>query len=199
MEYIKTVKYYVSGSQKFFDIFKCVIDEVDVGTDTKGRKTIQVTAGKEILKGLWNKQVLDHLTENEGLESFIVLWKSPKGDYMLAYSWDIWADYRDGVTSSDVVEYVASEETGEAFLYMWIDKSNDRKYIGYHKGTIEDGYICSSESMLTVYGERPADFIRTILAYGTQSAMHELETILLLQLGAATRGSFYNISNNLRA
>jgi hypothetical protein len=34
----------------------------------------------------------------------------------------------------------------EAFVYVWHNITRDRKYIGYHKGTEDDGYICSSSS-----------------------------------------------------
>lgn len=201
MELIKTVKHFVSGSDKYFDIFACTVDEVEVSRDQKGRRSIAVKVGDKEFKGLWNKSVEEHLTENEGKESFIVLWKSPKGNHMLSYSWELWERYIKGDTEQDVHKdhLFSQEETGEAFLYMWVDTLNDRKYIGYHKGTPSDGYICSSERMLDEYAYRPSDFVRTILAWGTQNQMYELETILLLELGAATRGSFYNVSNNLRA
>jgi len=199
MEYIKTVKHFVSGSEKFFDIFSCTVDEVEVSRDQKGRRSIEIKVGDKEFKGLWNKSVEEHLTEHEGKPSFIVLWKSPKGNHMLSYSWELWERYMKGDTEQDVGELVNQDETGEAFLYMWIDMFHDRKYIGYHKGSLEDGYICSSERMLQEYEKRPQDFYRTILAWGTANQMYELETILLLELGAATRGAFYNVSNNLRS
>lgn len=31
-----------------------------------------------------------------------------------------------------------------SFVYIWINLTNNRKYIGYHKGSKDDGYICSS-------------------------------------------------------
>jgi hypothetical protein len=201
MQLIKTVKHFVSGSDKYFDIFQCTVDEVEVSRDQKGRRSIGVKVGDKEFKGLWNKSVEEHLTENEGKESFIVLWKSPKGNHMLSYSWELWERYIKGDTDQDVEtrSLTSDDDTGEAFLYMWIDKKTDRKYIGYHKGSLDDGYICSSGMMTEEYGQRPEDFYRTILAWGTANQMYELETILLLELGAATRGAFYNVSNNLRA
>jgi hypothetical protein len=198
MEHVKTVKHFVSGSDKFFDIFSCVVDEVEVDRDVKGRRSITVKVGDKEYKGLWNKQVQDHLTEYEGKPSFIVLWKSPKGNHMLSYSWVLWKNYIDGVDSSDVDKVVCQDEVGEAFIYMWIDRLNDRKYIGYHAGTLDDGYICSSEMMNEEFNKRPMDFHRTILAWGKAKHMYELETMLLLALDASTRGSFYNVSNNLK-
>jgi len=199
MELIKTVKHFVSGSDKFFDVYRCTVDEVDVSRDAKGRRSITIKVGDREYKGLWNKSVEEHLTENEGKESFIVLWKSPKGNHMLSYSWELWRDHINGVDTKDVHEIVCQDEVGEAFVYMWVDRSNDMKYIGYHKGSLDDGYIASNERLVDAYLARPDDFVRTILAWGTANDMYELETILLLQLRAATRGSFYNVSNNLRA
>jgi hypothetical protein len=34
----------------------------------------------------------------------------------------------------------------EAFVYCWSNHTNGRSYVGYHKGCIDDGYICSSKS-----------------------------------------------------
>lgn len=199
MKHIKTVKHYVSGSDKYFDIFECVVDEVNVDRDMKGRRSITIKVGDKEYKGLWNKSVQNHLTEFEGKPSFIVLWKSPKGNHMLSYSWELWERYLAGESSQDIgADLVNQDETGQAFLYMWVDKSNDMKYIGYHVGTLNDGYVCSSDLMMAEYEKRPDDFFRTILAWGTKDQMYELETLILLELGAATRGPFYNVSNNLR-
>ena len=32
----------------------------------------------------------------------------------------------------------------EAFVYCWYNVENNKKYIGYHKGHVEDGYVSSS-------------------------------------------------------
>lgn len=49
------------------------------------------------------------------------------------------------------------------FVYIWRDKKRNRYYIGCHWGTVDDGYICSSNWMQTTYKRRPADFRRRIL------------------------------------
>jgi len=200
MNYVKTVKKYVSGSDKFFDIFECTVDEVEETLDSKGRKSIRIKVGDQEYKGLHNKSVFEFLVENEGTPSFVVLWKSNKGNHMLTYAWELWKDYRDGVTTNDVDLHTEKvlEDSGEAFVYLWINLENDMKYLGTHKGTASDGYICSNDRFLKEYEEDPDRFIRTILAWGSQREMHELETILLLQLGAATGSGWYNLSNNLR-
>jgi hypothetical protein len=81
---------------------------------------------------------------------------------------------------------------------MWVNTVTDKKYIGKHKGTIADGYICSSQDMLAEYAANPSHFLRTVLAYGSDQEMLELETILLLQLRTSQSPFYYNMSNNLR-
>lgn len=34
----------------------------------------------------------------------------------------------------------------EAFVYIWNNLTDNKKYVGYHKGTIKDGYISSSHN-----------------------------------------------------
>lgn len=67
----------------------------------------------------------------------------------------------------------------EAFVYIWRDKVGPRFYIGKHKGTVDDGYVCSSKFMLPEYQERPQDFSRRILAWGSDEEMMSLEERLL--------------------
>lgn len=69
-------------------------------------------------------------------------------------------------------------------------------YIGYHKGTIDDGYICSSKYMLEQYNERPEDFSRVIIAQGTKVDMHALEVAILESVNAKDNKDFYNRSNS---
>src|SRR3972149_6570135 len=49
------------------------------------------------------------------------------------------------------------------FVYIWRDKKHNRYYIGAHWGTVDDGYICSSNWMRDAYRKRPKDFKRRIL------------------------------------
>lgn len=49
------------------------------------------------------------------------------------------------------------------FVYIWRDKKNNRYYVGCHWGTIDDGYICSSNWMRDAYRRRPSDFRRRII------------------------------------
>lgn len=49
------------------------------------------------------------------------------------------------------------------FVYIWYDKKHKRYYVGCHWGTVDDGYICSSNWMRDAYKRRPEDFKRKIL------------------------------------
>jgi hypothetical protein len=49
------------------------------------------------------------------------------------------------------------------FIYLWYDRKHKRYYVGRHWGTIDDGYICSSNNMRHNYQNRPDDFKRRII------------------------------------
>jgi hypothetical protein len=199
MNLIKTIKKFVTGTDKYFDIYECTVDEVESYTSDSGKSMIRIKVNEIEYSGLYNKWVYEYLCENEGTSSFVVMWRAPKGKPMLAYLKELWQNHLNGVNDGEVSsESDAYSPSGESFVYLWINKDTDRKYIGKHKGTTDDGYVCSSDSMLEEYNDCPSRFIRTILAYGTDQEMHELETMLLLQLKASKSELFYNLSNNLR-
>lgn len=51
----------------------------------------------------------------------------------------------------------------EGFIYIWFDRKRKMFYIGCHWGTVDDGYICSSNRMRDAYRRRPQDFRRRII------------------------------------
>ena len=83
----------------------------------------------------------------------------------------------------------------EAFVYCWTDKKTNKLYVGSHKGSIDDGYVCSSKYMMEEYNERPEDFSRQIVAQGLYSDIRKLEAVLLTSLDAAASEEFYNRHN----
>lgn len=83
----------------------------------------------------------------------------------------------------------------EAFVYCWTDQKTNKLYVGRHKGSIDDGYICSSKPMLAEYKIRPQDFTRQIIAQGTFEDMVKLEVTILHSVNAALNESFYNQHN----
>lgn len=86
----------------------------------------------------------------------------------------------------------------EAFLYCWTDHRKEMLYVGYHKGSPEDGYICSSKTMKAAWKERPEDFTRKIIATGTLTDMKALETKVLCSMNAARDPKMYNKHNGGR-
>jgi hypothetical protein len=83
-----------------------------------------------------------------------------------------------------------------AFVYCWSDHLTGKLYIGAHKGSVDDGYICSSKSMLAEYAQRPLDFERRVLRDDLSwEQARKLETGVLNELNAAKHPSFYNQTN----
>lgn len=68
-------------------------------------------------------------------------------------------------------------------------------YIGSHKGTDDDGYVCSSTWMLEEYNQRPEDFIRKILFRGEHSDIRIIEAQILDTLNVRHDPRFYNQHN----
>lgn len=63
----------------------------------------------------------------------------------------------------------------EAFVYQWTDSLTGKVYIGYHKGSELDGYICSGKYMLNEFNKRSNDFNRKILMSGNCQDCYEYE------------------------
>lgn len=83
-----------------------------------------------------------------------------------------------------------------AFLYCWTDSQTNMLYVGYHKGSENDGYVCSSKHMLAEYNKRPHDFTRQIIARGDVKDIISLETSILKLVNASKDDKFYNKHNN---
>ena len=90
----------------------------------------------------------------------------------------------------------------EAFVYVWTDNSIidevhqiNKRYIGVHKGTPDDGYVSSGKLMLEQYEQRPHDFTREIVMYGSWESMNAVEVDLLKSVSAAANTVYYNQHN----
>ena len=70
----------------------------------------------------------------------------------------------------------------EAFVYCWSDHKTAKVYVGMHKGSVDDGYICSSKHMMPEYKARPDDFTRQIIGSGTLNDCRALEIALLKKI-----------------
>jgi hypothetical protein len=84
----------------------------------------------------------------------------------------------------------------EAFVYTWTDMKTNKLYVGWHKGSVDDGYICSSKVMLEEYRKRPYDFNREIVATGSTRDMISLESAILRSEKVATNEQYYNMHEN---
>ena len=85
-----------------------------------------------------------------------------------------------------------------AFVYSWKNKISGKIYVGYHKGTPIDGYICSSKILLEEYAQNPNNFERFIIASGTVEDMVALESAILKAANAKNDPTFYNMTNGDR-
>jgi len=58
----------------------------------------------------------------------------------------------------------------DSFVYIWRNLTNGCKYVGYHKGSIDDGYVSSSSNQRfwNDYFNRLHDWKREIIFEGTQ-------------------------------
>lgn len=83
-----------------------------------------------------------------------------------------------------------------SFVYCWTDHKKEKLYVGSHKGTIDDGYICSSKLMLEQYNVRQDDFTRQIIAEGTWDDCRKLESKILQSVNAKNNPDYYNYHNN---
>jgi len=81
----------------------------------------------------------------------------------------------------------------EAFVYQWTDLSNGKKYIGVHKGSIDDGYIGSGVHFKAAYKKRPECFTRAIIGLGTAESMRQFESQLLKELEVRSDPDYYNL------
>jgi hypothetical protein len=84
----------------------------------------------------------------------------------------------------------------EAFVYRWRHQGG-MWYIGYHKGTPDDGYICSSNTVKPLIQESPEEWTRKILRYGTRQEMVKLEHKILKHLNATHNTKSLNRSMGL--
>lgn len=84
----------------------------------------------------------------------------------------------------------------DAFVYCWTNIETNQLYVGSHKGTPDDGYVCSSKPMLEDFKNNPNVFVRQIIASGTHDDMVALETAILISADAKNDLQFYNMHNN---
>ena len=86
----------------------------------------------------------------------------------------------------------------DSFVYRWTNKTLNKIYVGFHRGTITDGYICSSASKQFWEDFNNPLYIweREILYKCTMKECQERESKILDGLDI-TSDSVYNQRNNL--
>ena len=83
----------------------------------------------------------------------------------------------------------------EAFVYIWNNITDNKKYIGYHKGSKDDGYICSSgsEHFWTDFNDKSKEWKREIIFEGTRDEAYVFEQNLLKEVDLNST-EWYNLA-----
>lgn len=81
----------------------------------------------------------------------------------------------------------------DCFVYCWTNLDNNKKYVGYHKGKIDDGYICSSRSEIFWQDWKNCKWKRQIIAEGNMEECVKLEKIILENIDISS-DEWYNNS-----
>jgi hypothetical protein len=83
----------------------------------------------------------------------------------------------------------------EAFIYLWYDSNCRKYYLGSHAGSTEEKYAHSCKNMPQFNRNNiPKGWRRRILARGTEQAMRDLETLLLINRKLRCWTRYYNKS-----
>ena len=80
------------------------------------------------------------------------------------------------------------------FIYEWVDSTNDKNYVGSHKGLIDDGYTGSGTYFLSAFKKRPDEFSREILEYVYEDDRKILLEVEQKYLDLIDWNNTYNIS-----
>ncbi len=84
------------------------------------------------------------------------------------------------------------------FIYEWIDSTNDKNYVGSHKGSINDGYIGSGKLFKLAYNKRSEKFKREILEYVYENNREKLLEVEQKYLDNINWNNTYNLVPNAR-
>lgn len=81
----------------------------------------------------------------------------------------------------------------EAFVYIWENVTNGNKYIGYHKGSLDDGYVSStsSERFWNDFKDPSIEWKRHIVFQGTSEECLKHEQQLLREVNLRS-DEYYN-------
>lgn len=83
-----------------------------------------------------------------------------------------------------------------AFVYEWNNLDNGMKYTGSHFGSLDDGYISSSDHFNSIYKKTPNLFYRKILfIFEKRVDALKKESEILNEVDAAKNLKYYNLCN----
>lgn len=90
-----------------------------------------------------------------------------------------------------------SPQQYDAYLYEWTVVENGKKYVGYHTGSLDDGYYHSStdEEFNQIFDNPNYSFIRKVMEYGSTPEMRNREHQVLKNANAASNPMYYNKTN----
>ena len=101
--------------------------------------------------------------------------------------------------SSNIVEQVIATPPAsyEAYLYQYMNLSDEKMYVGIHKGSVDDPYNHSStnEEFQKVFANSKSKLKFEVTAYGDYMEMQNAEHRILKKANARTNPMFYNLSN----
>ena len=75
--------------------------------------------------------------------------------------------------------HICNRDNMDAFVYCLTNESSGHKYVGYHKGYEDDGYVCSSQSERFWADYEKDNFSRQIIAKGSVENCVSLEKAIL--------------------
>lgn len=109
-------------------------------------------------------------------------------------------DYKEQlIKKTSIVEVDIPEPPAhyESYLYKFTNLDNGKKYVGIHKGLVEDNYYNSSKNIefKNDYTNANSKFKFEVLAYGDHTEMSFKESAILTKADAKNNSDWYNQSN----
>lgn len=97
------------------------------------------------------------------------------------------------------VSIVEAPPSYEAYLYRFKNLENQKKYLGIHKGTVEDEYWHSSKNVefAKAFANPNSKFLYEVLEYGKYDYLTYKEHKMLSDVDAKNNPQYYNLSNGI--
>ena len=98
---------------------------------------------------------------------------------------------------TNVTNETPDETSYDAFCYQYERQDTGRKYVGYHKGNVDDGYTHSSanKDLADDLRNPSLSFTYEAIAFGTTDEMLDFEKKTLTEADAAGSSDWYNRHN----